>query len=112
MYFANINLVWASNAGVEPSINTTKGTIIHSRINTIFLVHFTSGGLGGRMAMLINTQIRLVPKVKLSSSPVILGKLYPIGIWLKNAPPSNIGRGAISVIITAQTAQVMWLSRR
>jgi len=75
IYFANIILVCASNAGVDPKINIIKGTRTHSMTITTFFIQLTPFGRGGKIVLLKIIQAKLVPKVKLSNKPVILGKL-------------------------------------
>ena len=75
MYFASISLVWASRAGVDPKISMTKGTMTHSTTRTALFIHLMFFGLGGRIVLLKIIQTRLVPRVKLKSSPVSLGRL-------------------------------------
>jgi hypothetical protein len=112
IYLPKAICVWASNAGVEPKINIIKGTKNHSIIITIFFNQLTSLGRGGSIIRLKTIQTILVNKVKLKSNPVILERLKPIAIWLKNTPPNIIGSGPITTKITAQIAQVTWLSKR
>ena len=75
MGLARASLVCASRAGVEPKISIMKGTITHSIIITTFFVQLTPLGRGGRIVRLKIIQVKLVPRVKLSNNPVILGRL-------------------------------------